>query len=300
MSAYQAASFEDSDPSLKPAPLVVAVPIFAATSLLFFFSLYVALPYSRKQGLSWFATYNLTLALPMFGLVFAALLAYRAECHTFTWLAVRDRFRLQKMDPCSWVWTAALSVFMYGGRFAILIAFGLAFVALIMEKRSRFTGRGVVGVAVFLALSWALWQTRPWLELVTLHSEPSVLRDFLRQFGPREFMGIPLRDNWWVAVYYTAVLLLGNIAGEELLWRGYLLPRQELAHGRATWLVHGILWATFHLFFQTTLWDMIRMMPTCCALAFVVQHRKNTRPGVVGHTVGNSVLLLQIVRGITA
>jgi len=62
----------------KPAPLSSAVPIFAATSLLFFVSLYVGLPYLRHEGVSWFWTYNLVLALPMFALVLFALLAYRS------------------------------------------------------------------------------------------------------------------------------------------------------------------------------------------------------------------------------
>jgi hypothetical protein len=43
---------------------------------------------------------------------------------------------------------------------------------------------------------------------------------------------------------------------------------------------------------------MIRMMPTCCALAFVAQTRKNTWPGVVAHSVANTGFLIQIVQGI--
>jgi membrane protease YdiL (CAAX protease family) len=113
-------------------------------------------------------------------------------------------------------------------------------------------------------------------------------------------MGIPLPGRWWIAVYYFMVLLLANAAGEEFWWRGYLLARQELAHGSATWLVHGCLWALFHLFFQWTLQDLTHMLPTCCALTFVAQHRKNTWPGIIAHTFGNSGLLLQILHGIYA
>ena len=111
-------------------------------------------------------------------------------------------------------------------------------------------------------------------------------------------MGIPLHGQWWIAFYYLLVLLVGNIAGEELWWRGYLLPRQEAASGRVPWLYHGLFWAAFHLFFQATAWDMIRMMPTCCALAFVAQSRENIWPAVVAHSVANSGFLIQIVQGI--
>jgi hypothetical protein len=65
-------------------------------------------------------------------------------------------------------------------------------------------------------------------------------------------------------------------------------------------LWHAVLalGAAFHLFFQWTLWDFVRMLPTCCALSFVAQHRKNTWPGIISHTFGNSAFLIQIVQGI--
>lgn len=302
MGTLRAASHSDpSDLALKPAPLSRSVPIFAGTSLLFFFSLYVGLPYLHQKGVPWFSIYNLVLALPMFVLLAISLLAYKSEARPFTWSGVRGRFRLQRMDLCTWFWTGSLSVFMYGGRIAIFLSFGLAVVALIMERRTdcKSIWAGAGALAVFFFLSWSLWQTEPWLRRIPLHAEPPALGDFLAQFSDHAFMGITLHGSWWVAVYYVTVLLVGNVAGEELWWRGYLLPRQELAHGSATWVIHGVLWAAFHLFFQTTMWDLVRMVPTCCALAFVAQYRANTWPGIVGHTFGNSPFLLQIVRGIT-
>ncbi len=271
----------------------------AASSLLFFLALYVALPALRHAGVSWFATFNLVLALPMALLGVAALVACRLEGYPLSWPALRDRLRLGRPDAGTWLWTVALSVFMYGGLWSSAVTFVLALCAVAVEHRvgMDFEKWGL-GLAAFLLLTWILWQTRPWLSLVPLHPRPEHLSDFLSRFGPRDFMDVPLSGRWWVAAYYAAVLLLCNIMGEELWWRGYLLPRQELAHGRAAWLVHGVLWAGFHLFFQWTLWDLVRMVPTCCGLAFVAQHRRNTWPGVVGHTVGNSPLLLQIVGGI--
>ena len=139
---------------------------------------------------------------------------------------------------------------------------------------------------------------RPTLQSIRLFDASGFYHEFFDHFGPKDFMGIPLHGAWWILVYYAVVILVCNIGGEELWWRGYLLPRQELAHGRAAWLVHGALWAAFHLFFQETLWDLVRMLPTCCALSFVAQHRRSTWPGVFGHTFGNSPLLLLIVRGV--
>jgi membrane protease YdiL (CAAX protease family) len=204
------------------------------------------------------------------------------------------------LDASTWFWTEALSAFMFGGHGALYIAFVLTVPALLIEKREKHGafGLSLLYVAVFFLCSWLIWQMRPIFDQIPFHSEPATLRDFLAQFGPASFMGLQLKGQWWIPAYYLAVLLAGNIAGEELWWRGYLLPRQEIVHGSSTWIVHGALWAAFHLFFQTTAWDMIRMFPTCCALAFVAQHKKNTWPGMVGHTFGNTGSLLQILHGV--
>jgi membrane protease YdiL (CAAX protease family) len=113
-------------------------------------------------------------------------------------------------------------------------------------------------------------------------------------------MGIPLRGAWWILVYYAVVMLVCNIGGEELWWRGYVLPRQELAFGKAAWLVHGVFWSAFHLFMQPTLWDTVRMSITGVALAFVAQRTRSTWPGIVGHSFGNLTFFLSLVSGVTS
>jgi len=285
--------------TIKAAPLHVSILLFSASSLVFFLTLYILLPRLRAANASWFAVYNVVLVLPMLALLGVALIGYKMERHPFVWSHLQSRFRLKEMNIITWIWTIALSVFMFGGRFSVPIAFAIALVAVLLEDRLvQRRMQLLVGLTFFLLLSLGIWYTRPWLQHVPLHVEPTHVREFLEHFGPHDFMGIPLKGQWWIAVYYTLVLLCANIAGEELWWRGYLLPRQELVHGRFTWIVHGILWAAFHLFFQWTLWDFVRMLPTCCALSFVAQHRKNTWPGIIGHTVGNSAFLVQIVQGI--
>ena len=286
---------------MPPIPLYQAIFVFAATSLVFFAFLYVLLPLLRRHKVSWFACFNLTLAAPMFLLVACALLAYAWEGNPLRWHDLRDRFRLRRMDPSSWIWTVGLAIFMFGGRYSSLVAFACVLFALGLDRSLGWKQRIIVslGVAAFLTLSWLIWQTRSFFVGIRLHSLPLTLQEFLAHLtAPNAFMGIPLRHAWWVAVYYTCVLIFGNIAGEELWWRGYLLPRQEAASGEVAWLYHGLLWAAFHLFLQTTAWDMIHMMPTCCALAFVAVYRKNTWPGIIAHTVGNSGILIGIVHGI--
>ena len=293
----------ESQPLLAPASPLQAAVIFAATSLLFFACLYVALPFLRQMKTSWFVCFNLVLALPMFSLVGCALWAYKHEGHPLRWPVLRERFRLGRMGFSSWIWTAGLAIFMFGGRYADLMALFVALVAIAVDRemtRQRKFRMAVV-VAVFIGISWLVWLNRAFFIAIPLHPFPQVLQQFLaRLTGSNSFMDFPMRGHWWIAIYYAVVLLFGNIAGEELWWRGYLLPRQEVASGRTAWLYHGLLWAGFHLFIQTTAWDLIRMMPTCCALAFVAQHRKNSWPGIFAHTVGNLGIMIGIVRGVIA
>lgn len=81
--------------------------------------------------------------------------------------------------------------------------------------------------------------------------------------------------------------------GKELWWRGYILSRQELAHGSRTWIVHGLLlWAAFHLFAP---WNFIGILPGCLALAYVAQRLKNTWPAAIAHGLANGLLVLVVV-----
>lgn len=54
---------------------------------------------------------------------------------------------------------------------------------------------------------------------------------------------------WWaVPIVVAYVLVLGGPLGEELGWRGYLLPRLETSMGPvAATLVVGVLWTAWHL-----------------------------------------------------
>jgi membrane protease YdiL (CAAX protease family) len=285
---------------MRPAPVLVALLFFASSSILFFFFLYLILPLLRKAGVSWFFSYNIALVLPMAILLLASFIGYRFEGLQLSWPSIRHRFRLQSMKTSVWLWAIALSIFMYGGRFSMVIAFTFGVCACVIEyrnsKRDLFISVG--GMTFFLIISWGIWQTEPFLGKIILHDRPDSFLEFQQHFGPKDFMGIPLSGQWWLIIYYTVVLLVFNIAGEELWWRGYILPRQELANGKIAWLIHGLLWASFHLFLQSTLYDLVRMFPTCCALSYVAQRSRNTWPGIIGHTFGNSPLLLQIIRGV--
>ena len=55
-------------------------------------------------------------------------------------------------------------------------------------------------------------------------------------------------DGGWAWFGLVMVgLIFNTVLGEELLFRGLLLPRMKGAFGKADWLVNGLLFATYHL-----------------------------------------------------
>jgi membrane protease YdiL (CAAX protease family) len=56
-----------------------------------------------------------------------------------------------------------------------------------------------------------------------------------------------LSGNWpWFAVL-VAMFVFNTVLGEELLFRGVLLPRMRGAFGRWDWVANGFLFASYHL-----------------------------------------------------
>ncbi|MBU6198912.1 MAG: CPBP family intramembrane metalloprotease [Xanthomonadaceae bacterium] len=109
------------------------------------------------------------------------------------------------------------------------------------------------------------------------------------------FLGSPLHHAWplfgaWVLFY------LVNVFGEELWWRGIILPRQELAHGKNAWIFHGVLWAGFHISVFPT--DFFVLLPGALAYGWVCQRQRSTIPGLVAHAVLNGLAGIHILTGI--
>lgn len=109
-----------------------------------------------------------------------------------------------------------------------------------------------------------------------------------------DVLGASVQGRWEIVFLFVMVLLF-NVAGEELWWRGIILPRQELTHGRWTWIIHGLLWAAFHAF---KWWDLVGLLPVCLIIAYISQRTKNNWPALIAHGLFNGLALYLVLAAV--
>ena len=252
---------QNSSPTLKPLRFDQALPLFAVPAIVMFISYHALIPALTWIGLSELEAYLVAHILPMALLFTASVVAYgQVEKNPLRFKAFKERFRLNKIT----FKTIAIGV----GVFILAnLGYGLFNQAAVLLIQ-----KGIISLPVYVpALA------DPMIGFTT---------DSLSQM-----LGGPIAGRWDIVVVWV-VMLFFNVVGEELWWRGYILPRQELAHGNWTWLVHGLLWCAFHTF---KWWDLIGLLPVCLILSFFVQKTKNTTVGLVVHFLFNGMALALLI-----
>ena len=105
----------------------------------------------------------------------------------------------------------------------------------------------------------------------------------------------PLNNGrYWLLLVWAPYWIL-NILGEEFLWRGVMLPRQEIVFGKYTWIIHGFGWGLFHVAFGWQL--LITIIPLIFIQSYIVQKTQNSWIGVIMHGGLNGPSFLAISFG---
>ena len=107
---------------------------------------------------------------------------------------------------------------------------------------------------------------------------------FLQSTNGHDF----LSGNWpWFAVI-VVMAVFNTVLGEELLFRGLLLPRMRGVFGRADWLANGVLFATYHLHMP---WAIPKALLDTLALAYPTRRYRSVWLGIIVHSL-QSVLIV--------
>lgn len=96
---------------------------------------------------------------------------------------------------------------------------------------------------------------------------------------------LPLQ-GMYILLFYRIVVITINVVGEEVLWRGVMLPRQELVHGERTWFIHGLQWLCFHSWKP---FEWLMLLPTCLYDPWVSQKTQSMTPALVMHAIFNGL-----------
>ncbi len=145
---------------------------------------------------------------------------------------------------------------------------------------------GLAGVAVLTGLVVTLFSNLLSINLLSQESYSAFLR--MEKLQPNEY---------WLFLAWLPYFFF-NIFGEELLWRGYLLPRQVGLLGRSAWLFNAALWALFHVGIG---WRIaVVLLPIEFIVPYVVQKRRNTWLGILIHGLYNGTGFIMVALGVVS
>ena len=250
----------ETRPNLKPMPLQTSLILFLVPGFLVLLNVYFVMGIFNNMGLTFFYNYNIIYGiLSLSLLLLLSIYLYKREGNDMNFNAFKERFRLKRVGWKDLLW-----------------AIGLFIVMLLGVLIFNFTAKPIAE----LINPPSYWP--PSLNPLTETSSTAI---------PTTIMGEKLAGNWLVFIFILINLILVSFA-EEFMWSVYILPRQELKYGDKAWIVHGVLWTSFHMAFP---WTLIELLPGALALSYVVQRKKNTSIGMIAHFLVDAFPTLLIV-----
>jgi membrane protease YdiL (CAAX protease family) len=100
-----------------------------------------------------------------------------------------------------------------------------------------------------------------------------------------------LSGSWGWLTVLVLMMLLNTVLGEELLFRGVLLPRMGTAFGRWDWVANGVLFAAYHLH---TPWAIPGTLLDTFTLAYPARRYRSASLAIAVHTA-QTVFFLPLV-----
>jgi hypothetical protein len=240
-------------------PLWLSLVLFGVPGAAIYWGMYYGVPLLLENGIPLVISFAL-LSIPGIVLLIASLVAYRMDGYNWNWAEFTERFRLHPIKGRHWLWVI-----------------GVFLVCTVSDESLQGIGR--------------------WLATIPLLSPPEYLPPLFNPLEDfhlplTEFLGAPIKGNWSILMLWIPLNLLSMI-GEEFMWRGYILPRQELVHGKWAWAINGLMWAL--LVHACMKWHYVGMLPSMLLTPWLAQRLKNTTASAIVHVGGNAVLFWMLL-----
>ncbi len=108
----------------------------------------------------------------------------------------------------------------------------------------------------------------------------------VRQLADPQFIG-----QWWILAVAVVSSVFNYLLGEELLFRGVLLPRMRGVFGRADWLVNNLLFTLYHVH---KFWALPSVFLTSLPFSWAAARYRTIWFAVVLHGIEGIVLLVMV------
>jgi hypothetical protein len=248
MVAVRTLTTETSSPDITPIPLWQSVLFFGLPGMAVWGATYFLVPRMVASGIALGWAWTSALVLPL-AMASGGVVAHHLTQPGNNWGTFARRFRFVPIQRQDWKWMT-------------------------------------LALPLILVLNFSLEWTQPFLRDV-LPLQPIIPELFVDPYATVSgdgtggtFFGWPMAGQPWLLGFWL-VWVIGVVFMEEVIWRGYLLPRMELTHGRWTWLVNGLLWnIPFHLY---TMWNVFTDLPMMLIIPFIAQRTKSTWASVILH-----------------
>jgi membrane protease YdiL (CAAX protease family) len=97
--------------------------------------------------------------------------------------------------------------------------------------------------------------------------------------------------NWAIFGLIVVMMVFNTVLGEELLFRGLLLPRMRVAFGKADWVANGVLMGAYHLHQP---WGIPTSIIAGLLMAYPTRRFRSAWMGIIVHS-SQSVFLGAII-----
>ena len=189
----------------------------------------------------------------------AGLVMLRREGYSLTFAALRYRIR--------WQWPK--------GWQAWLIALGVLIAGLALSMMMGGANRALASVPGFMPPDWWPVASNPTVQVSS---------------AADAFPDMDLQGNFLFVLLYFVVGLVFNIFGEELYYRGFLMPKMRGVFGSWDWVANGILFTLKHVYQR---WLFPGILVGGLGFAFAFGPLGSLPLAMVFHWIGN--FLFQMV-----
>ena len=255
---------ENIETTIKPISIIKSSWTFLFSFLLIYIGLYVFIPILLSKEIPFLVGYLIFFYFPFALLFLMALVLYKKEGNNWNVANFKSRIRLNPLKMIDWIW--------------------------------------IIGIILsFFIFNVILTPVANKVAQIPFFSPPEY---FPVEINPNKIAipgiiwGHNISGQYWVIIAYFIGWFF-NIFGEELLWRGIILPRQIEKYGSKAWIYHGIIWGLWHFYWK---WNFFTLIPLTLLLSFAVYKRKNTWIGIIAHGILNLIpliiIIINVIRGI--